>query len=117
MLYRNLSTFAQAPTLAVLAGQKLISQFGYYEQVNDFIKGFFPPVIDSGYFVRSHAFFVDSFFRHRIAPPRRVYEQGTGWHGSEVLAFYLLGANRILTSDTSRWFRKASLDRTARVLL
>ena len=117
MLYQNVSFYAQAPTLGLLLGQKAISRFKHYEKVNDLLKRFFPPVIDPSYFVRSHSFFIDAFRRHRIPRPRFVFEQGTGWHGSEVLAFYLLGAERIVTVDTSRWLRKGSLDQTARTLI
>jgi hypothetical protein len=116
-LYRDVGFLAQAPTLAILAAQKLISRFGYYEKLNDFAKRFFPPVIDEGYFVRSHTFLVRSLARHRIPRPRLVYEQGTGWHGAELLVFYLLGAERIVTSDTSAWLRIETLEATIKVLL
>jgi hypothetical protein len=117
MLYPNVSMYAQAPTLAFLLGQKLISGSRWYEAINDSLKRFFPPVLDEGHAVRGHTFLVDSLRRHGIPRPKRVFEQGTGWHGSDVLAFYLLGADRIFTTDTSRWLRKDSLDRTAGLLM
>lgn len=114
MLYPYTSAHDQALTLAVLLGQKLISSLPWYEPINDSVKRLFPPVLDEGHVVRGHTFLVQSLRRQGIPPPKRVFEQGTGWHGSDVLAFYLLGAERIFTTDTSRWLRKDNLDRTAR---
>jgi hypothetical protein len=116
-LYRDISLIAQAPTLAVLLGQKLVSRSGHYETINDFVKRFFPPVLDDGHVVRGHSFLVGSLHRHKIPRPQRIYEQGTGWHGSDVLAFYLLGADRIQTVDTSAWLRLPNLRHTARQIL
>lgn len=113
MLYRDIGFFAQAPTLAVLVGQKFISRLKYYESINDFAKRLFPPVLAEGHILTGHTFLVESLLRHRIPRPNRVFEQGTGWHGSDAIAFFLLGADRVHTVDTSRWLRQRNLDRTA----
>jgi hypothetical protein len=112
MLYRDIGLSAQAPTLAVLAGQKVISRLKHYEALNDFIKRFFPRVLSDGHILRGHAFLIESMLRHRIRSPKRVFEQGTGWHGSDAMAFFLLGADHVHTVDTSRWLRVSNLDRT-----
>jgi hypothetical protein len=112
MLYRDIGLSAQAPTLAVLAGQKVISRLKHYEALNDFIKRFFPRVLSDGHILRGHAFLIESLLRHQIPPPKRVFEQGTGWHGSDAMAFFLLGADHVHTVDTSRWLRVSNLDRT-----
>ena len=46
-----------------------------------------------------------------ISPPRVVVEQGTGWHGVDVILFYLCGANSILTYDTMPWLNKMLFER------
>jgi hypothetical protein len=117
MLYRDISLYAQAPTLAILVGHKIISRLTHYEAVNDFFKRFFSPVLDDGHIVRGHTFLVDSLLRHGVPRPKRVFEQGTGWHGSDAIAFYLLGAKCVHTVDTSRWLRQANIDRTAKRIL
>ena len=49
---------------------------------------------------------VSRFNAAGIAPPGVVVEQGTGWHGLDVLLFHLAGARRIVTCDTTPWLRE-----------
>lgn len=56
------------------------------------------------------AFFVENirgkvahFTEMGIAPPKKVVEQGTGWHGRDLVFFYLAGADEIATYDTMGW--------------
>ena len=52
-----------------------------------------------------------------IAPPEVVVEQGTGWHGLDLVLFHLAGARRIVTYDTRPWLREELLRYNARVLV
>lgn len=52
-----------------------------------------------------------------IAPPEVVVEQGTGWHGLDLLLFQLAGTRRIVTYDTRPWLREELLRYNARVLV
>ena len=52
-----------------------------------------------------------------IHPPGVVVEQGTGWHGLDLVLFHLAGADRILTYDTTPWLREEILRRVARTLV
>ena len=52
-----------------------------------------------------------------IAPPEVVVEQGTGWHGLDLVLFHLAGTRRIITYDTRPWLREELLRANARVLV
>ena len=60
---------------------------------------------------------VSRFNAAGIAPPEVVVEQGTGWHGLDLLLFHLAGARRIITYDTRPWLREELLRYNARVLV
>jgi hypothetical protein len=76
MLYRDIGLSAQAPTLAVLAGQKVISRLKHYEAFNDFIKRFFPRVLSDGHILRGHTFLIEALLRHRIPSPKARVRTG-----------------------------------------
>ena len=52
------------------------------------------------------------FNRHQIPPPKVVIEQGTGWTGVDLVLFYLGGADRILTYDTTPWLNPETFQRS-----
>ena len=60
---------------------------------------------------------VSRFNAAGIAPPEVVVEQGTGWHGFDLLLFHLAGARRVITYDTRPWLREELLRYNARVLV
>ena len=49
-----------------------------------------------------------------IRPPGVVVEQGTGWHGLDLVLFHLAGARRIVTCDTTPWLREELVRYNAR---
>lgn len=49
---------------------------------------------------------VSRFNAAGIRPPDVVVEQGTGWHGLDLLLFHAAGARRIVTCDTTPWLRE-----------
>ena len=59
---------------------------------------------------------IDRFNAAGLEPPGVVVEQGTGWHGFDLVLFHLGGARRILTYDTTPWLRPDLLRRNAEVL-
>ena len=59
---------------------------------------------------------INQFNAAGIEPPKTVVEQGTGWHGFDLVLFYLAGAQRILTYDTNPWLRTDLLRRNVEVL-
>ena len=59
---------------------------------------------------------INRFNAAGIEPPGRVVEQGTGWHGFDLVLFHLAGARRIVTYDTMPWLRADLLRRNAEVL-
>jgi hypothetical protein len=60
---------------------------------------------------------VERLNAHGIEPPKVVVEQGTGWSGTDLLIFYLGGAERILTYDVRPWLRVELMRRSAREIL
>lgn len=52
-----------------------------------------------------------------ILPPGVVVEQGTGWHGLDLVLYHLAGAHRIVTYDTTPWLREELLRCVARTLV
>lgn len=59
---------------------------------------------------------IDRFNAAGIEPPGIVVEQGTGWHGFDLVLFHLAGARHVLTYDTTPWLRTDLLRRNAEVL-
>ena len=59
---------------------------------------------------------IDRFNAAGIEPPGIVVEQGTGWHGFDLVLFHLAGAQHVLTYDTTPWLRTDLLRRNAEVL-
>ena len=59
---------------------------------------------------------IERFNAAGTEPPGVVVEQGTGWHGQDLVLFHLAGARRILTYDTTPWLRMDLLRRNAEVL-
>lgn len=45
------------------------------------------------------------FMRAGLTVPRVVVEQGTGWHGFDLVFLFLAGVKRIYTFDTRPWLR------------
>jgi len=48
---------------------------------------------------------ITDFIEAGLRPPRVVVEQGTGWHGTDLVLFALSGATQVETFDTTRWLR------------
>ena len=57
---------------------------------------------------------VSRFNAAGIRPPVVVVEQGTGWHGLDLLLFHVAGARRIVTCDTTPWLREELVRYNAR---
>lgn len=58
---------------------------------------------------------VADFTSAGIAPPKVVVEQGTGWHGADLVLFALAGARRITTYDATPWLRPELLGELLRL--
>jgi len=63
------------------------------------------PFTDPDFVLMEVAARVRDFTVGEIDPPRVVVEQGTGWHGADLVLFALAGAERIETYDTTPWLR------------
>lgn len=61
--------------------------------------------IDEAFVVRRFEAKVDQFQRAGLMAPRVVLEQGSGWHGIDLVLFHLAGSERIHTFDTRPWLR------------
>lgn len=59
------------------------------------------------------------FFNQANIPshPKVVVEQGTGWHGADLLLFYLCGAELIITYDTLPWLKEDLFKNVLSVIL
>lgn len=44
--------------------------------------------------------------RARVPVPGTLLEQGTGWHGIDLVLFYLMGTDRIITYDVRPWLNQ-----------
>lgn len=61
--------------------------------------------IDAGFVAQRFEDKVAQFLAAGVRPPRLVVEQGTGWHGADLVLFHLAGAKQIVTYDTRPWLR------------
>ena len=78
-------------------------------------RGCWQPFIDPEFVLSEVEARVRDFSRGEIAPPKVVVEQGTGWHGSDLVLFALAGAERIETYDTTPWLRRGLLGEILRL--
>ena len=62
--------------------------------------------IDTAFVERRFEDKVGQFLAAAVPVPRVVLEQGTGWHGADLVLFHLAGAERTLTYDVRPWLRE-----------
>jgi len=72
-------------------------------------------LVDPDFVLREARARVADFAAAGIAPPRTVVEQGTGWHGADLVLFALAGARRLTTYDATPWLRAELLGELLRL--
>lgn len=94
--------------LAKLSVQKVLGSVPGLYRLQEAVKrgtGRWQGVMERDFVLADAAARIASFERAGLAPPGIVVEQGTGWHGLDLVLFALAGARRLHTYDTTPWLR------------
>ncbi len=104
--------------LLKLASQKVLGLVPGLYRVQEAVKlrrGSWRGLVDPEFVLSEARARVTDFAAAGIAPPKVVVEQGTGWHGADLVLFALAGARRLTTYDATPWLRPELLGELLRL--